>query len=248
VSLVSDVATEAPADGTPEGLEIRVLTSTADLRHTVTLFNQVWGTVTPLVGVELLRAIEHTGGYVAAAFHGEQIVGASVGLLARHEGEAALHSHITGIQAGLRETGLGRAMKRHQRAWAREHGLAWITWTFDPLVRRNAWFNLHVLRARAHEYLVDFYGPIDDAINHGDQSDRLLVAWPTSGELPEPATEPGPGLRTVPTPEDIVVLRRTDPAAAMNWRVRVRDELGEAMAAGTAVVGVTRDGEYLLRR
>ena len=57
MSPVSDVATEAPADGTPEGLEIRVLTSATDLRHTVTLFNQVWGTVTPLVGVELLRAL-----------------------------------------------------------------------------------------------------------------------------------------------------------------------------------------------
>ena len=44
-------------------------------------------------------------------------------------------------------------------------------------MRRNAWFNIHVLGAEVHEYLVDFYGPIDDAINAGDESDRLLVAW-----------------------------------------------------------------------
>ena len=38
-------------------------------------------------------------------------------------------------------------MKLHQRAWAAASGLTWITWTFDPLVRRNAWFNIEVLGA-----------------------------------------------------------------------------------------------------
>ena len=144
----------------------------------MTLFNQVWGTTTPLVGVELLRAIQHAGGYVVAAYLDEQVVGGSFGFLGRHEGAPSLHSHITGILPGVRRTGLGRAMKLHQRAWAAEHGLTWVTWTFDPLVRRNAWFNIDVLGAHVHEYLVDFYGPIDDAINAGDESDRLLVAWP----------------------------------------------------------------------
>jgi predicted GNAT superfamily acetyltransferase len=231
-----------------EGFRIRVLSAPAQLQQVVTLFNQVWGSITPLVGVELLRAIEHAGGYVAAAYHGEQIVGASLGFLARHEGDQALHSHITGILPGVRHTGLGRAMKLHQREWARGNGLAWVTWTFDPLVRRNAWFNLCVLQARAHEYLVDFYGPIDDAINHRDESDRLLVAWATTGEEPPPLTDAEPGLDRVATPEDIVVLRRTDPMAAATWRRQVRDQLGGAMAAGAAVVGVTRDGDYLLRR
>ena len=53
-----------------------------------------------------------------------------------------------------------------------------MTWTFDPLVRRNAHFNLAVLGATVDEYLVDFYGPLPDAVNAGDESDRLLVVWP----------------------------------------------------------------------
>ena len=44
------------------------------------------------------------------------------------------------------------------------------------------------------------------------------------------------------TPEDVVRLRRTDPADAARWRRQVREELGGRMAAGATVVGFTRDG------
>ncbi len=229
--------------------EIRLLDDAIEIRRVLTLFDQVWGAASPMLGVELVRAIGHGGGYVAAAYIDEQIVGGSLGFLARHRGEDALHSHVTGLLPGVRHTGLGRGMKLHQRAWAAEHGLAWVTWTFDPLVRRNAWFNLDVLGAGVHEYLVDFYGPIDDAINARDESDRLLVAWPTTEPTSEPAAaaqQSVPGAVAVPTPEDIVVLRRTDPAAAQRWRRRLRDELGSRLAAGGRVVAFTRSGDYLV--
>jgi predicted GNAT superfamily acetyltransferase len=51
----------------------------------------------------------------------------------------------------------------------------------------------------------------------------------------------------VPTPEDIVVLRRTDPEAARAWRFRVRGDLGAALEGGAQVVGFTRTGEYLVQ-
>jgi predicted GNAT superfamily acetyltransferase len=138
-------------------------------------------------------------------------------------------------------------MKLHQRAWAAANDLAWVTWTFDPLVRRNAWFNIGVLGAVVHEYLVDFYGPIDDAINAGDESDRLLVAWAVGDGGPVDVAPPDPtGTVAVPTPPDIVVLRRTDPAAAVDWRHRVRRELGGPLAAGAIVRGFTREGDYLV--
>jgi predicted GNAT superfamily acetyltransferase len=231
---------------TEETLEIRLLETAHDMAPIVVLFQQVWGSVMPLVGVELLRAIGHGGGYVAGAFDSGNIVGASFGFLARHDGEAALHSHVTGILPGVQRSGVGRAMKNHQRAWAAEQGLKWVTWTFDPLVRRNAWFNLEVLRAHVAEYLVDFYGPISDAVNARDESDRLMVAWPTDPTVTIAETVADTDATEVPTPEDIVVIRRTDPAAARDWRLRVREDLGERMKRGGVVTGFTRAGAYIV--
>lgn len=226
--------------------EIRTLETAAEMASIVTILGQVWGTVTPIVNVELLRAIEHSGGYVAAVSESGNLVGASFGFLGRYAGQSCLHSHVTGILPGVQHGGIGRTMKTHQREWAAARDIPWITWTFDPLVRRNAWFNIEVLGAHVAEYLVEFYGPMSDSINAQDESDRLLVAWPTDDAVPRPVAPRGTAPVEVATPDDIVVLRRTNPSEALVWRRRVRAELGDRIAAGGVVTGFTRDGAYVV--
>lgn len=230
--------------------EIRTVSSVAELEAVGDLLQRVWGTSTPIVTLELSRAFVHGGGYVGAAFDATgSMVGASVGFLARHRDRPALHSHVTGLLPEARRSGVGRAMKLHQRAWAAAHGIEWITWTFDPLVRRNAWFNIAVLGADVHAYLPDFYGTMTDAINAGDASDRLHVEWRVAGPLPD---RPRDGrdvagvTALVPTPEDVVTLRRTDPEAVAVWRSRTRAAFTTALDAGDRVLGFTREGEYVI--
>jgi predicted GNAT superfamily acetyltransferase len=83
--------------------------------------------------------------------------------------------------------GLGRAvgfaLKVHQRAWCLRRGIRLIAWTYDPLIRRNGYFNLAKLGARPVEYLPNFYGTMDDAINGGTETDRVLVQWDLCSEL-----------------------------------------------------------------
>ena len=78
---------------------------------------------------------------------------------------------------GLTGRHVGFALKLHQRAWALLRGVSEIAWTFDPLVSRNAYFNLVKLGAQPAEYLPNFYGTMLDTINGDDDSDRLLVRW-----------------------------------------------------------------------
>ncbi len=222
--------------------ELHELTEMDQLRRTA---GEVWGgTASDMVSSDFLMALAHVGGYVAGSFLDERMVGCSFGMLARHGGAWCLHSHITGVVPALQNSGLGARLKMHQHAWARAHGLVAITWTFDPLVRRNGWFNLRRLGARAVEYHVDFYGALNDDINGSEETDRLMAWWDVEATDPTPTNDADP--ITVPTPDDIVGLRSSNPAAAREWRLAMRDRLAPLMDTHE-VTGMNDNGEYVLR-
>lgn len=167
------------------GVQVRELTELADLEAVCHLFDEVWG-LTPadtLITAELLRALSKAGSYIAGAYEGDTLLGGGMGFFSA-PASAALHSHIAGVSAAARGRNIGFVLKVHQRAWALERGATRIHWTYDPLVRRNAYFNLVKLGALPIEYLPDFYGSMGDEINGHDASDRLLIDWDlTSAEV-----------------------------------------------------------------
>ena len=187
INVVTDISEVAVAPGLDDavhaastaarraGVAVRELTDLAELNAVVDLFATIWGrAANPPVTIELLRAFTKAGNYVSGAFEGDRLVGACVGFFHEPAGEA-LHSHIAGVSATGRNVGF--ALKLHQRAWALSRGVAEVAWTFDPLVARNAYFNIVKLAAQPAEYLTNFYGPMGDAINGDQDSDRLLVRW-----------------------------------------------------------------------
>ena len=156
---------------------VREVIEISELAEVVRLYATIWGRDdNPPMTLELLRAFTKAGNYVGGAFDGEMLVGACVGFF-HAPAEDALHSHIAGVAAGATSRNVGFALKLHQRAWAMLRGVSEIVWTFDPLVSRNAYFNLVKLGAQPVEYLPDFYGAMQDAINGSGESDRLLVSW-----------------------------------------------------------------------
>ena len=59
----------------------------------------------------------------------------------------------------------------------RAGGSRTIQWTADPLVRGNVYFNLVKLGASLVAYHADFYGRLQDRLNAGEESDRVVVRW-----------------------------------------------------------------------
>ena len=261
------------------GVRVSTVADMETLTRVADLWRTVWSREAEApVPVEMLRALAHAGNYVAAAWEGDTPVAA---LLAFYAGDAAhdhLHSHILGVGDGLRGRGVGFALKLHQRAWALERRARTVTWTYDPLVRGNAVFNIGKLGGAGVDYLVDFYGRMPDAINGSDPSDRVLVRWDLLGGVACAAAERRPstllaridpaalalaadehglpvrratltgGIVACATPPDIVALRRTDAAAARRWRLALREVMLDAFTQGLRITGVTRDGSYLLTR
>lgn len=166
------------------GVQVRELKALDELDAVYRLYDGIWrpDPKNPPVTTELLRALTKAGNYVAGAYDGDELVGACVGFFAPPS-EGALHSHVAGVSGQARGRSVGFALKIHQRAWAMLRGVDVVAWTFDPLVRRNAYFNVVKLAARPTEYLTNFYGDMRDGINSGGDTDRLLVRW----ELDTPA-------------------------------------------------------------
>jgi predicted GNAT superfamily acetyltransferase len=219
------------------------------------LFDKVWD-VKSMVSPEIMTASLHNGGYGSVIYIGSgdrrRVVGAAFALVGRALPGLIgpnLHSHATGVLPEFVGMGIGETIKRHQWHWAKENGFDSITWTFDPLVRRNAHFNLVKLGARVLGYHQNFYGELDDGINAGEQSDRVLVRWDVAGvDAPfgNSFVEPSKTAVVIETPVDIEQLRKTDRVQSDGWRARQRAAFESAQLAGLSVVGLSRDFAYVL--
>ncbi len=256
------------------GVRIEVVEDIGAMREISSLFARVWGLNAEGVPVpsEMLRSLAHAGGLVSGALDSSgALVGAAV--LGRAEA-AACYSFIAGVSPWTGDSGIGFALKQHQRAWALARGIDTMRWTFDPLVGRNARFNLTKLGARAARYEPEFYGRMSDDINGVDVADRLVATWelgslaadraangapadciePDVSDLDEVGPDGAPAyavaerVRWCRVPADIVALRRVAPAEATDWRDFTRRHLQDALGGGFVAVGASRSGWYRLEK
>ena len=120
-------------------------------------------------------------GCVLGAFEEEQLVGfvfGFPGLETLPDGPHPKHcSHMLGVLDSHRDSGLGFALKRAQWQMVRHQGLDHVTWTYDPLLSRNAHLNIAKLGAVCNTYLRSQYGDMRDGLNAGLPSDRFQVDW-----------------------------------------------------------------------
>jgi predicted GNAT superfamily acetyltransferase len=143
------------------------------------------------------------------------------------------------VSGAARGRNVGFALKLHQRAWALRRGVSTISWTFDPLIRRNAYFNVAKLAARPTEYLTNFYGDMRDGINSGDDTDRLLVRW----ELDAPAVGAAAARRSAITDARLMPGATVALACGTDGRPAVADPAGD----GVLLVAVPPDAEGMRR-
>ncbi|MDP5228536.1 MULTISPECIES: GNAT family N-acetyltransferase [Arthrobacter] len=237
-------------------VRIRLLDGHDELAALVRVFDRIWGTEPghTMMDIPTLVALRGGGHFVSGLFVDGELVGGCIGFHVEPLGRT-LHSHIAGVLPAHAGAGLGRRLKEHQRQWCRERGIDTIRWTFDPLVARNAHFNLTSLGAAPTAYTTNYYGVLTDGINRGDESDRMTVSWRVDdGGSPAAVVPPidddaalllsaTPDGRPVidssvldsarlsaatvalQIPSDIERMRLDSPSLARSWRLALREAI-----------------------
>ena len=227
-------------------VEIKSLNSLDEQSLARYVFDQTWskdaGTE---ITSNLLQAMVHNGAYLSGAFVNGKIVAASFGFAAIYP-ELHLHSHMTAVLPGNQDNEIGYKLKMHQKNWAKENGFSSVTWTFDPLVARNANFNINKLKAEVVDYYPNFYGSMEDELNAGDDSDRLFVKLDTNSRFSNETKKND--VQLIAIPKDIVAIRKNNLNEAREVRQNVRRKFQELLIAGYKVIGFTSNSEYKLAK
>lgn len=264
--------------GRAEHIDVRPLRSMAECQAAAELQREVWGTdYTDVVPATFLHVLDYVGGLAAGAFdESGELLGFVFGVSGIRDGELVHWSHMLGVRVAARNLGLGRRLKEYQRDTMQAIGVKRILWTFDPLMSKNAYFNLVRLGARVVDYVTDMYGTTSSPLHLGMPTDRLIVcvdtascpletrtaapvappvltAFPQMNDVTLSRSAPPPEHALIEIPADILELLAVSPSAARTWRLAVRDYFLWALSQGFGVVGVQRDAPtnrwfYVLQR
>src|SRR5437588_5456019 len=189
------------------GVKLRSLTTLQDADDVIRVMFETWGDH-QLLPRELIRAFQSSGNAPIGAFHDDHLVGYVLGFLGSEDGSFFIHSHMLAVAPERRSAGVGYALKLAQRAAALDGGVDVARWTFDPLLARNAYFNLSKLGAVADRFRRDHYGEMGDLLNRGERSDRLEARWDLA-RPPWPPPRPEPA-GTVESPADYPARKDRD--------------------------------------
>lgn len=169
-------------------LIIRILDRIDEMKAVEDLQALVWPeSERDIVPDHMLLTAAHNGGLVIGAYleDANEVMTGLVGfvfgfpgLYLTPDGPRPKHcSHMMGVLPKYRDLGIGFKLKRAQWQMVRHQGLDRITWTYDPLLSRNAYLNITKLGAVSNTYLQELYGDMRDGLNLGLPSDRFQVDW-----------------------------------------------------------------------
>ena len=204
-----------------------------------------------------LVVTKSAGGFILGAFAENRLVGFVLSVPGFARRKRFFYSHMTAVARDFQNGGIGAKLKWAQRDFALAENVSLIKWTFQPVLARNAYFNLNRLGATIEKYIPNFYGTDYPNLSEkiGLDSDRLYVDWNLKSEKVvalsqeksfEESTEIA---KKIEIPNDWNALVKSDLKNARAEQERVRGEFQAAFAGKLIVRAFERDEKrprYLL--
>ena len=272
---MTTVARPVTDPGLSEGaaVTIRPVETRAEYEACVELQRDTWGrSFSDIVPVSMMGIAVKMGGICLGAFaSGGAMLGFVFGVTGPRDDELAHWSHMLAVRDEARNAGIGRRLKLAQREALSEKGVDTVYWTFDPLVARNAHFNLNRLGATIAEFVPDMYGHSDSDL-HCLGTDRLIARWSIKEDVAGDAWEcdgsagtglpcmggpgcngslpPGADVIEVPVPLDIDRVVAESLEEALAWRRGNNAAFSRLFSEGYDIVGFSvgeEHGRYILQ-
>lgn len=203
--------------------EIRPFATLEEYEACAEFQEEIWGAgFSERVSAAILMVANKIGGLAAGAYGPEgRLLGFVFGLTGVQGGELVHWSDMLAVREGIRDLGLGRALKAYQREVLLGRGIRRMHWTFDPLQSRNAYVNFAHLGIVSNEYVQDMYGDTGSPL-HGVGTDRLIATWfmdservkermEGRGAAADPGGSPLPGRAALSATESSPFLRPGEP-------------------------------------
>ncbi|HEV8362954.1 MAG TPA: hypothetical protein VGQ52_05520 [Gemmatimonadaceae bacterium] len=255
-------------DRRSDGVGVRDCASLEDYLECVAIQEETWGRAfSERVPAAILRVSQRVGGITAGAFDTNgRMLGFVFGMTGVDNGDLVHWSDMLAVRPEARGRHLGERLKQYQRRKVCALGVRRIMWTFDPLVSRNAHFNINRLGALPVEYAENMYGTTRSALHGVLPTDRFVVAWDCSAAAPNhsadrvatadvpllnPVSNGTPTLASVgdvdrvrvQIPVDVQPIIQHQPVLAARWRDITRRTIGERLANGYKVSAFVRADE-----
>jgi len=234
-----------------EETSIRECTTIEEFDRCVALQREAFGLPDLEISPRRHLIVSHqAGGWTLGAFVADRMVGFVHHLAAVRGDEIFGYSHVMAVAKDYQNKGVGARLKWAQREKALREGRKLIKWTWDPMLARNAHFNLNRLGAIVQAYLDNFYG-VDYGTDErlGLPSDRLSATWNIDSArvhaFAKGIESPFAGKRVgdIAIPADWNGLLKRDVQRAREEQTRVREEFHRAFANQLVCAGFERGDE-----
>jgi len=224
----------------PADITIRDFATQADYDACVALQDDTWGRgFSERVPGAILQCAQKVGGVSAGAFDaGGRLLGFVFGMTGIRDGALVHWSDMLAVRPEAQGLQLGETLKQFQRDAVCRLGVRTMFWTADPLVARNAHFNINALGAYPAEYAENMYGEHTGSVLHaGMPTDRVVYRWWLDDDAAPDNRSGSPLPGDEQLPEATTVLANGTPVAlptrdAREVRIHVPNDLSEVQAQG----------------
>ena len=248
-------------------MDVKIIENSSEIEDFMEIIKSAWHSDSALSGFkDTIHSMAYHGGFVLGAWDGGKLIGMSFSYPGYKKGYTYLYSHMTGVIDQKKYSGAGYMMKTKQKELALEYGYNMIAWTFDPVMSLNGYFNIGKLGAISRNYLDNFYGIMNDGINKGLPTDRLVAEWHIRENYNVNFDEPqfinevdGDNMKFIEKPEKDVIgikiikdfyeFKTRDLDEAVKTKLMLRNKFHEIFSAGYVLINFDKiNNAYIFKK